>query len=166
MKNQYKITKELMMSWAKEYYLQGVSNILLFVLWAFVGIMGAGFLCLFIAVGGSLTSIALSIFFIVISVFKLFFSRFFVLSNRYKLYSKTYGVSEWLRTTEFCDDHIVLTDHNSVTRMKYSNIKKIVEKDNVVMIFFNNNLAVRLYKDAFVEGNWDECKAKLNSVHK
>ena len=47
--------------------------------------------------------------------------------------------------------------------MKYENIKKIKVKNNVVMIFLNNNLAIRLYKDAFVEGSWDECKKMIDS---
>ena len=96
----------------------------------------------------------------------LFLARFFVWSKRYKLYSTTYGVSEWIRTTEFLDDEIILTDHTSVSKLKYSNIKTIKEKGNVVMIFMNNNMALRLYKDAFVEGSWEECKEKINAMLK
>ena len=31
-------------------------------------------------------------------------------------------------------------------------------KPNVVMLYLNNNIAIRLYVDAFVEGTWAECK--------
>ena len=96
-----------------------------------------------------------------IAIFKLFIQRFIIWSKRYKLYSTTYGVTEWIRTTEFLDDEIVLTDHTSVSKFKYSNIQKIKEKNNVVMIFMNNNMALRLYKDSFVEGSWDECKQMI-----
>ncbi len=164
MKNEYKITKELMMSWAKEYHLFGAANIILFVLWCIVGLIGLGMLILLISIGGEWVHWYLSILFLALSVFKLVFSRFFAVSNRYKLLSKTYGVSEWTRTTEFADDEIIITDHTSVTRFKYDNIKKIKDKNNVVMIFFNNNLAIRLYKDAFVEGSWEECKEKIDSI--
>ena len=34
--------------------------------------------------------------------------------------------------TEFLEDEIVLTDHTSVSKLKYSNIKKIKEKNNIV----------------------------------
>ena len=101
-----------------------------------------------------------------VAFFKLFLARFFVWSKRYKLYSTTYGVSEWIRTTEFLDDEIILTDHTSVSKLKYSNINTIKEKSNVVMIFMNNNMALRLYKDAFVEGSWEECKEKINAMLK
>ena len=150
-----------MMSWAKEYHLHGAANIILFVLWCVVGLIGLGTIILLSLVGGDWINWYLSILFLSLSVFELFFSRFVVWSKRYKLYSTTYGVSEWMRTTEFLDDEIILTDHTSVSKLKYSNVEKIKEKNNVVMIFMNNNLALRLYKDAFVEGSWEECKKKL-----
>ena len=155
-----------MMSWAKEYHLQGAENIILFVLWCVVGIIGLGLIILFSVIGGEWINWYLSILFLFLSVFKLFFSRFVVLSKRYKLYSTTYGVNEWMRTTEFLEDEIVLTDHTSVSKLKYTNIKKIKEKNNIVVIFMNNNMALRLYKDAFVEGSWEECKDKINSMTK
>mgnify|MGYP003315268821 CR=1 FL=1 len=102
----------------------------------------------------------------ILVVFKLFLSRFVIWAKRYKLFSTLYGVSEWIRTTEFLDDEIILTDHTSVSKLKYSNIEKIKEKNNVVMIFMNNNMALRLYKDAFVEGSWEECKKKINDMLK
>ena len=82
------------------------------------------------------------------------------------MYSQTYGVSEWIRSTEFTDDEIVLTDHTSVIKLQYANIQAIKEKGNVVMIFLNNNLAIRLYKNTFVEGSWDACKEKINALRK
>jgi len=166
MKNEYKITKKEMMSWTKEYHLQGAANIILFILWCVVGVIGLGMMILLLSVGGDWINFYFAILFLLLAVFKLLFSRFFALSNRYKLLSKTYGVSEWIRSTEFTDVEIILSDHTSVTRFKYENIKKIKEKNNVIMIFFNNNLALRLYKDAFVEGSWEECKEKINSMLK
>ena len=85
----------------------------------------------------------LAVLFLALAVFKLFFSRFLVWSKRYKLYSTTYGVTEWMRTTVFEEDEIIVTDHTSVSVLKYSNIKKIKEKNNIVMIFANNNIDLR-----------------------
>ena len=164
MKNQYKITKDLMKTWAKEYHLHGAANVILFIIWCVLGIIGIAGLIFSI----TLHSVAIYIYALltIIAFFKLFLARFFAWSKRYKLYSNTYGVSEWIRTTEFLDDEIILTDHTSVSKLKYSNIEKIKEKNNVVMIFMNNNLALMLDKDAFVEGSWEECKQKINSMHK
>lgn len=163
MKNEYKITKDLMKSWAKEYHLYGKANKILFVGWCVLGVIGIAGLILSIALQSNWVNIYFYAIFTFIAFFKLFISRFVVWSKRYKIYSTTYGVSEWIRTTEFLDDEIVLTDHTSVSKIKYKNIQKIKEKTNVVMIFMNDNMALRLYKDAFVEGSWAECKEFLLS---
>ena len=162
MKNEYKVTKDLIHSWAKEYHLHGTSNIILFVFWCIVGVIGIAGMIFSIALHMDWIVIYLYALMLIIAVFKLFIQRFIIWSKRYKLYSKTYGVTEWMRTTEFLDDEIVLTDHTSVSKLQYSNIQKIKEKNNVLMIFMNNNTALRLYKDAFVEGSWEECKKMLS----
>jgi len=158
MKNEYKITKDLIKSWAKEYHLYGAANILLFVFWCIAGVIGIWGMILSIAIHAQWTIIYLYALILVIAVYKLFIRRFVVWSRRYKVYSTTYGVAEWMRTTEFLDGEIVLTDHTSVSKFKYSNIQKIKDKNNVVIIIMNDNMALRLYKDAFVEGSWEECK--------
>ena len=158
MKNEYKITKDLIKSWAKEYHLHGTANIFLFFLWCVVGIVGISGMIFSIVLHTDWMVVYLYALMLIIAVFKLFIQRFIVWSKRYKLYSATYGVSEWMRTTEFLDNEIVLTDHTSVSKFKYGNIQRIKEKGNVVMIFMNNNMALRLYKDAFVDGSWESCK--------
>ena len=82
------------------------------------------------------------------------------------MFARTYGINEWLRTIEFLEDEIVLTDHTTVNKLQYHNIKKVIDKGNVVLILMNDNIAFRLYKDAFVEGSWEECKELLNSKRK
>ncbi len=162
MKNEYKVTKELMMSWAKEYHLHGAASIIFFILHCFIGVCGLCLLLLNIFIGDwryyFLAAVALFI-----SIFRLLFSRFFVLKNRYKIYSKTYGVTEWMRTTEFTDEAIVITDHTAVNQVHYENIEKIKEMGNCVILFLNHNMGVRIYKDAFVEGTWEECREKINA---
>ena len=158
MKNEYKITKDLIKSWAKEYHLHGTANIFLFFLWCVVGIVGISGMIFSIVLHTDWMVVYLYALMLIIAVFKLFIQRFIVWSKRYKLYSATYGVAEWMRTTEFFDNEIVLTDHTSVSKFKYGNIQRIKEKGNVVMIFMNNNMALRLYKDAFVDGSWESCK--------
>ena len=161
MKNEYKITKDLMRSWAKEDHIHGAANIFLFILWCVVGVIGVSGMIFSIVLHTDWMVVYLYALMFVIAVFKLFIQRFIVWLKRYKLYSTTYGVTEWMRTTEFLEDEIVLTDHTSVSKFKYSNIQKIKEKSTIVMIFMNNNMALRLYKDSFVEGSWEECKKMI-----
>lgn len=163
MKNEYKITKKLMKSWANEYHIYGKRNVINFALWCIVGVCGIFMLTIYFFYDNNWLNLYFAFVFLFLSIYKLFFSRFVVLSRRYKLFEKTYGVSEWLRTTEFLDDKIVVTDHTSVMEMKYSQITKSKERSNVVLMFCNNNTAIRVYKDAFVEGSWEECKELINS---
>ena len=162
MKNEHKITKELMMSWAREFYLVRTLDIILAILWSIVGFCGLIILVANSLVGGDALDWLLAFLFLFLSVYKLFFGRFVYIAKRYKMFAKTYGVNEWLRTIEFLEDEIVVTDHTTVNKLLYRNIKKVIEKGNVVLILFNDNIAFRLYKDAFVEGSWEECKTLLN----
>ena len=166
MRSEHKITKELMMSWAKEYYLFRTRDIILAILWSIVGLCGLIPLIALALVGGEATDWILSILLIVLATYKLFIGRFVYISKRYKMFAKTYGVDEWLRTIEFLEDEIVLTDHTTINKLQYCNIKKVIEKGNVILILLNDNMALRLYKDAFVEGSWEECKKLLNSKQK
>ena len=161
MKNEYKITKDLIRSWAKEYNLHGAVNIFLFVFWCVLGVVGLSELILSIVFHLDWILITLSALILLIAVYKLFIQRFLFWSHRYKLFSTTYDVTEWMQTIEFSDDEIVLTDHTSVSKFKYGNVRSIKEKGNAVLIIMNHNMALRLYKDAFVEGSWEECKKML-----
>ena len=164
MKNEYKITKDLMKSWAKENHLHGAANIILFSLWCILGILGTALLIFSITMYRDWFTIYMSALFVFVSVFKLFFARFVFWAKKYKIYCTTYGVTEWMRTIEFADDEIVLTDYTTVSKLQYRNIERIKEKNNTVWIFLNHNTAIRLYKDAFVEGSWEECKQKIDSM--
>ena len=164
MKNEYTITKKEMMSWAKEFCLPTTGNIILFIFWCIVGIIGLGLLTLHICIGASLINWYLTCLILASAIYKLFIQRFLIMSRRYKVLSQTYGVSEWQRVTEFSDDEITVTDHNSVVKFKYTNIQKIIEKNNIIMIVLNHNSAIRLYKNTFTEGSWDQCKEKINSL--
>ena len=52
MKNEYKINKALMMSWAKRYIISGAANVVLFVLWILIGIIGLALIALLLADDG------------------------------------------------------------------------------------------------------------------
>lgn len=161
MKNEYTITKSLIKSWARKYNLYGTANIVLFVLWCVIGAVGILTFSFSLELGMDWIYTYLSVLIILAAVYKLFVSRFIIWARRYKIYSATYGVTEWKRITEFLDGEIVVTDHTSVSKFAYSAIKGIKEKDNQVILFVGNNITIRLYKDAFVVGSWQECKALL-----
>jgi len=164
MKNEYKITKDLIKSWAGEYPLYGAVNILLFLVWCIAGILGITGLILSTVLGLDRWVTWLYVLITLIALYRLFVWRYVLWAKRYKIYADTYGVTEWIRTVEFTDEEIILTDHTSVNRFRYSNIRKIKEKGNLVILLMQHNLVLRLYKDAFSEGSWEECEEKLHSA--
>ena len=140
-------------------------NIILFVLWCISGLIGFSMLILITFFDVHWICCFLFLIFLGICIS---YSPYFVLSNRFQGLSARYGVTEWVRSTEFKDDEIILSDHTLIIKFEYEDIKEIKEKNNVIIIFFhkNRNRAIRLYKDTFVEGSWEECKNKINSMMK
>lgn len=162
MKNEYTITYDLIRTWAKEYRLYGARNVLLFVLWCVLGLCGLLGLCAAILLRMHAIYIVLSVLYLAVSVYKLFVSRFVVWRQRYLQYVRSYGVREWRRSYVFLDTEIVCTDHTTVAHIRYESIQKIQENGNVVFLLLDTNGGIRLYKDAFTEGSWEECKALLD----
>ena len=165
-KNEYRIDRALIRSWAHEYHLHGKANIISFILLLIIGLVSIPGLVLSIFLQQSWVNVYLFSCALVLSVYKLFFSRFVVWARRYRMMSGLYGVREWIRTTEFGEEDIVLTDHTSVTHLRYDRIEAIKERGNIVMIHFRDHLALRLYKDAFTVGSWQQCKQLLSEKRK
>ena len=161
MKNQYKVTKERMMEWAKEFHLPNAVSVVTFSLWCLVGLIGVALLVMHSLFGAEAQQWFVALLFLGLAVFKVFFSRFTVMANRYKVFAKTYGVSEWLRTVELTDEEIIITEHTTVVHARYANIKKIKEKGDNVCIIMNDAMGIRLYKSAFTEGDWPSCQKLL-----
>lgn len=166
MKNEYTINKALIKQWAKQYHLMGTADVVLFVLLCICGGIGLLLLTVLILTGGDWITWYISILCILLSVYKLFFQRFIIWNKRYQLWKTTYGVVEWLHVTEFNDEDILVTDHTSQLRLKYENIGKIKENGNQVLLFFNHRTAIRIYKDAFVTGSWEDCKKHIEEKRK
>ena len=128
-KNEYKITRELMKKWAREDQFGTTFGIVMFSLYVFTGLIGITMLCLLFTFGSNRGSDWYIAFFLVLfPIFRLTFVPYYAWTNRYKMMAKTYGVSEWVRSAEFADDEIIISDHTSVTKFKYENIKSYKEK--------------------------------------
>ena len=162
MKNQYKVTKNLMISWAKGLHLDLLRNAILFIAWCAIGLYGLAMLILLAKNGGEWKIWCLYILLLCLAVYKAFVSPLVAALNRYEKLAASYGVGEWIRTIEFKEQDIVFTDHQSVTVFRYDHIKKIKEKNNTVSILLQNNTLLVLYKDAFVDSTWEECKDFLD----
>ena len=170
MKNEYTITKSLMKSWSKGYHLNSAKNIIAFIIACCAGIICAlecaGVLYLLgyhvIYFPEYLAYVIVLVCFTLLSVHAIFIHPHTLFSRAYKIYSRNYCVKEWQRVTEFLDDEIVVTDHNSVYRYKYINIKRVKDRGDFVLILFKGGFGDRIYKNAFVDGSWEECKKLIS----
>ena len=165
-KNEYTITRELMKRWAREDRFGNGVNILFFCMYVFTGAIGIAMLCLLFAVGGSGLHWYLAVFCIIFPAFRLTLVPYFAWTGKYKMMARTYGVDEWIRSAEFTDEEIIIKDHTSVMKFKYENVKELKEKGNEVRLVFNNRLLVIIYKDAFKNGSWEECRALIEAKTK
>ena len=163
MKNEYKVNKALIMSWAREYVLVGVKSYISVVLLSAVLLCGVLMTVLLFFIDAPWYYWAIAILYLLIAAYKLFIARFVLLAKRYKTYAATYGLSEWTRTIELCDNEIVMTDATSRTVIRYENIRRVVEKGSTVILILNDNMGLRLYKDAFAEGDWESCRRYLEA---
>ena len=159
-KNELKITKSLMLSWAKEYRLRGRS-IVVFVLWCVIAAACLAGAIAFPLLGGGWVSSAVAALACLLAVYKLFFERFYAMSRRYSLLSQRYGAKEWWQTVSFKEDGLHLTVSNQSATIPYSHVAQIKEEEESAFLFFQNNSSLRLYKNAFTEGSWDACRALL-----
>ena len=103
-----------------------------------------------------------AIFFILWSIYQLFFARYVSCLKSYKSAVRSFGVPEWTFSVEFTDEDIIVTEHTAITRrLKYENIIGIKETEDAAIIRFREGLGIKIYKNAFVDGSWRECREKI-----
>lgn len=163
MKNEYQITKEHMMSRAKDFHLYRGKDAFAVILWSLLALIEIACVSLLLLCDGDVTIIFFGIVIILLCIYKLFFERFVIVSRRYKMLSKMYGVVKWNHSIEFSDEDIVVIDHTRIERYRYETITKYVDRNDYVVIIINNSIGLSVYKNAFVTGSWEECKALIDS---
>ena len=165
MKNQYTVTKKMMLSWVKEFPVFTLASIVIYILYSIALVIGLSLIVTLSMFGGDSIDWLIGILIILISVYRLFLSRLVRTLTTYKRFREMFGKDEWVQTAEFCEEKIKVSLHTSTGEYDYRQIKKIIERGNSSIIVFKSG-ALRIYKDAFVEGSWEECKEKLDSYIK
>ena len=166
MKNEYNVNKQEIISWSKGFRTRSSMGIMVICLYVITLLVSVALFVLLALFGGDMLMWAVAIVATALAVYKLFFSQYVFALSKYRILSTTYGVLEWMRSIEFNDEDITVTEHTSVTKLRYDNLKKIIDGDGIVFLIFNNNLSLCLYKDKFTEGNWQECKEMLEAKMK
>ena len=156
MKNEYTVTWELYRSWVTENMFRGV-YLAMMLMWLALGIV---LLVLAFLVSSVIYKI-LCIFMCLFCVYRGLFRNYVLVHTHYRHLAKMYGGENWIRTVEISDNCITLSEGNNSAEFLYSDIADISEKDNKIWLKTKKRTVIRLYKDAFVSGSWEECRALL-----
>ena len=165
MKNEYKVTRETILSEAKGYHFRSPLRIFFFAFWCLAGVFWGAMSALLFVLGSWIYG-GIGVLVLLLCIYKLFISPARYFQNKYRALAAQHRVPEWTRTFVFGEEEILLTDHKATIKIKYTDIKRVKEKGNTVLLILGGNLLMRIYKDAFTEGTWEECKEKLASIHK
>lgn len=149
MKNEYKVTWEVFKIWLAENRLKK-PQIFFTAFWVVFGVCIIG---MSVAYG-----YAPFMAFALLCFYRAFLRNFLFAKRQYKTLAKTYGQEDWLRTITFGEEEILLSEGNITERFRYSDIDAVKEKDNRAWILFKDQKVLRLYKDKFIDSDWDECK--------
>ena len=158
--NEYRVTWKVYRSWACENMLKG-PRLVMAVIWC---LMAVGFIVLGIV--NDLNLDILCFWMAVFCIYRAFFRVFVLAKGQYRMLAKTYGGENWTRRIAFEEDGISLTEGNASVRYAYSDIVNIREKGNKIWLDAANKTVLRLYRDAFVESGWEECRHKLDEMAK
>lgn len=157
MVNEYQMTWKIYRSWLAASMRKG-PRLVLTILFC---VMAAGFVFLGILMGMPLR--ILYFFLTVICIYRAFFRVFWMGKGQYRRLSQINGQQNWTRTVTFEESIISVRDGNYSFQYAYPDIIGIREKGNLVCLDAANKTVIRLYKDAFIDSDWEECKEMLKS---
>lgn len=151
--NEYEVTEKTYISWVYESKKEGI-KLFFGVFWS---LMFLGCIILFILCNQQY----LFLIFALYCVYMALFRDYVAAKAFYKKALSKYG-NRWHRIITISENDIVINDGKVVVNYKTSDIMKIVQNENQIRLFMNDNNSIRLYKNSFVEGKWEDYKNILN----
>lgn len=150
-KNKYEVNWKRYLSWGIQSMFNG-TKLLFTVFWCLMSICFL-FSCIF-------SGFFLFYFiFFCFSFYRAFLRNFILIKAQYKNLVKMHKSENWDRTISFEKETIIIQEGNVQTlSLSYQDITSIQEKDNLVKIKFHTQKILRLYKDCFIQGDWESCK--------
>lgn len=160
MKNEYLITWELYRSWMFESNVRRLRRrFYLLILW---GILLA--VCLFEGIRThEILYFVCAVFCVCFCAYMFFLRNMLLASRQFKAMGAHFKKKEWVRTILFEDDHIKISDEDFQVKYDYSDVVDIRECGNQIYLDMQDKSVIRLYQSAFVDTDWNRCKAWIES---
>lgn len=150
MKNEYTVTQKVYQSWGRENHTKGV-YLTFTIMWS---VLAAVLLCLNVYAGWNAFGILMLLF----CLYRAFLRNDVLVRGQYKRLSQTYGTTDWTRSIDFGEDGITLSDGNMSVRYAYKDITGFREQDNKIWLDASNKTVIRMYKDCFVDTDYETWK--------
>ncbi len=154
-RNEFAVTREMYLDWCRESRKKGIAGrfrIFWIVLSLVMFIMGVTLLL------SDLSEKWFGAYFLVLGAFCVFRSLRFGIINKaqYKKLAELTGGENWTRTIDLTDDGIITTNGNMIIKNTYDEIKGFREDGNKIYLDTDKNIVIRLYKDRFTKGSYEE----------
>ncbi len=101
--------------------------------------------------------------FAVFCAYRAFLRNMLLASRQFKAMGAHFKKKEWVRTILFEDDHIKISDEDFQVKYDYSDIVDIKECGNQIYLDMQDKSVIRLYQSAFLDTDWNRCKAWIES---
>lgn len=152
-KNEYVVTWKLYKEWLIENKKKG-AKLIFFLFWSILAIVA---LVLNFVTGFS----PLYLFVIAYCIYRAVFRDYIAAKQQYSQLAKTNGGENWTRTIIISDTETTLKEGPAEYRFDNSDLVRVIEKGDKIWLILKNDKVIRLYKSAFVEGNWESCRDTL-----
>lgn len=152
MKNEYQVTWERYCSWCVESMLHGVQLVLR--IWWIVLVVGFLFIIM-------LSDAWIHKLMLVYCIYQAFFCKLVQGKAQYKKQAEYYGKEGWKRRIILDEENIGLSEGRLLLTYDYKDITKVRDKNNKIWLYFQDGTVLRMYKDAFTQGSWEECNQLL-----
>ena len=159
MKNEYTVTWELYRSWVTENMFRGI-YLAMVLMWLALAVV----LAVLAVVAGTVIYRVLCVVMCLFCVYRGIFRNYVLVHRQYSHLAKVYGGENWTRRVELSEKCITLSEGNTSAEFQYSDIKDVSEKGNRIWLKTNQRTVIRMYKDAFSEGSWEECSELISRM--
>lgn len=153
-KNEYRVTWKMFGSWLLENKMKP-PKLFFTIMWTIFGLV----------VIGMAVAFRFAAYYVIALLFLCFYRMLFrdilVARRQYAAMAKSYGQRDWLRTITFEEGQITLLEGNISVNYMYSDLSEIKEKDNKVWLILKDDKVIRMYKDCFVNADWEKCRSLI-----
>ena len=154
----YSVTWKRCMEWLLESKVKP-PRLFFTILWIMLGIAWIGLGITFEV------STPLYYFMVFFCIYRVALRDILMLNRQYRAMVKNFGQEEWLRTVVFEEDQIRMLEGNVTMNFNYSDIIDVKENENKIWLICQNKKVIRIYRDSFVDSNWEECRSLIGRKH-